>query len=152
MKKQRTLLTDNQDESLALADHITSFFNVAFGRHLKTSRATQQAISEALEAGYTTDEIRLAFWSARCIAGEQWIKDVLRKDATPELALRHKGGLNTATMRYARRWLDELSSRIGETDPTLVGHFLARLPEEMRESERELLRRNSISWEGEVSE
>ena len=151
MKDQRSLLPQGSD-ARELADRITAFFNVAFGRKLKTSRATITAITDALEVGYTQDEIRLAFWSARCIAGEQWIKDVLRKDATPELVLRFKGGLNSKTMKYAKQWLDELSSRIGETDQTLIGHLLARLPKEMQESERELLRRNSISWEGEVSE
>jgi hypothetical protein len=135
------------DPSWALADRCTKFFNVAFGRKLRTSRALRDAVFSALEAGYSEDDVRIAFWVARCLSGEGWLKDALQGDMSPDVILRFKGGTNPTTGKPAKRWLDELTSRASETKPLMVGNVLARLPQDMIEEERALLGRMSVSIE-----
>lgn len=134
------------EEAWALTEHVTRFFNSAFNRNLGPSRAIYDAVVGALEAGYSRDELRVAFWVARCVTGDAWMKDALQNDMFPDIVLRFKGGMNTKTGVPAKRWLDELTSRAGETNPVLVGAILDRLPPEMRAGEVELLTRNQIVW------
>jgi hypothetical protein len=101
----------------------------------------------AIESGYTHDELRLAFWVARCISGETWLKSALMKDLSPDIVLRHKGHTNPKTGQPAKRWLDELTSRANETNPILVGAVLQKLPAEMIDDERELLKRMEVAFE-----
>ncbi len=130
-----------------LAEYITKFVNAVFGRRLGLlgpSRSLQQAIKGALECGYTQDEIRMAFWAARCIPGESWINKQLQGDLQPEIVLRHSGGMNKITGKPAARWLDDLIEKADEINRPLVKVTLEALPEEMIDSERELLKRVGV--------
>lgn len=136
---QKRTRPDSQDELWKLTEHITRFVNVAFGRRLRPSRSLYDAVKAAFESGYTNEEMRLAFWVARCLVGDQWIKEVLAHDMTPELVLRHKGGINSRTGIPAKRWLDEMLARAGETNPTIVEAVVKNLPDDMRDGEVSLL-------------
>ena len=133
------------DEHWKLAEHITRFVNNAFGRRLRPSRALYDAIRAAAESGYSSDEMRTAFWVARCLSGDQWLKEVLQNDMSPEIVLRHKGGINPKTGSPSKRWLDELLARASETNSSLVVAILGRLPEDMRAGEDELLDRMEVT-------
>lgn len=143
----KKLLHDPESESWKLNERLTRFTNAAFGRRLRPSRSLHEAIISAEEAGYTHDEMRLAFWVARCIAGEGWLKVALQKDLSPEIVLRHKGHTNPKTGQPARRWLDDLVSRANETSPALVGGVLRKLPPDMNSDERDLLLRMEVPFE-----
>lgn len=135
---------DREGPTWRLCEHITRFINYAFSRRLRASRALHDAILAAQEGGYNEDEIRLAFWVARCIPGEDWLKDNLRKSLEPHLVLRYQGRLNTYTGKPAKRWLDDLLSRASETSPSLIKGTLNTLPEDMRAGEIELLERMDV--------
>lgn len=139
------------DETWQLNEHVTRFINAAFGRKLRPSRALHDAICAAIESGYSHDEIRIAFWVARCASGVAWIKDrMMAGDADTEIVLRHKGGMNPSTGKPAKRWLDDLLSRASETNPSLVNGVLTRLPKEMIDGERDLLRRMEVLVDGDT--
>lgn len=133
-----------------LNEHLVKFVNAAFGRILRPSRTLYDAIVSALEAGYTEDDLRLAFWCARCISGPLWVKDALMSGydkgpaASPDHVLRFKGGMNTTTGAPAKRWLDDLVSRAGEVNPITVEMILKSLPQDMQEEERKLLERTGV--------
>jgi hypothetical protein len=130
-----------------ITDHITMFVNNAFGRRLRRSRALYDAILDALLSGYSEDELRVAFWTARTLTGndgQTWLCDALSRDLPPEIVLRFRGALNTRTGATAKRHLDELLSRVDETNPMLVSRVLEKLPEDMRAGEQELLGRMNV--------
>lgn len=150
-QKSQHLPPDRDSELWKLNVHLTRFVNVVFGRKLRPSLALYDAIVSAESAGYTHDDMRLAYWVARCIVGDGWLKSTLQamgdNALSPDILLRHHGGINPKTGQPAKRWLDELVSRASETNPMLVGSVLGRLPEDMIEGERELLRRNEVPFE-----
>lgn len=128
--------------------HLTRFANAAFGRVLRPSRSLHDAVVAARESQYTEDEIRLAIWVAACLGGEEWIKQAIKnKTIQLEVLLRHKGGYNQRSGQPAKRWLDDLLSRADETSPALVGHVLRRLPPDMIEEEKALLKRMLVAFE-----
>ncbi len=130
-----------------IADNITHFVNNVFGRKLGLmgpSRSLQQAVQKALDDGYTEDEIRMAFWAARCVTGESWINKQLQGDLQPEIVLRHSGGMNKITGKPAMRWLDDLVEKAAEINKPLVRATLETLPESMRPREEELLKRVGV--------
>jgi len=140
---------NRDDETWRLNEHVTRFVNVAFGRKLRASRALHDAICSALEAGYSQDEVRIAFWVARCASGDAWLKErIMAADIGIEIVLRHKGGMNASTGKPAKRWLDELLSRASETNPSLLAGVLVRLPQDMIDGERKLLRRMEVPVDG----
>lgn len=154
MARTRVTRPGDDDVDWALTRHLTAFVNAAFGRRLRPSLSLYDAVRAAVEAGYTGDEIRLAFWVARC-GNDAWLKDALRADGVtdqrgrtyhmgPDVVLRHKGGLNTMTGNAAKRWLDDLLSRASETSPALVAAILRELPAEMRPDELSLLQRMEV--------
>lgn len=148
MARKSTEAPSLESESWKLTEHLTRFTNLVFGRKLRASRALHDAVVSAEESGYTHDEMRLAFWVARCISGETWLKTALQKDQlSPDIVLRHKGHTNPKTGQPAKRWLDELVSRANETNPLLVGAVLSKLPADMIEGERELLTRMEVAFE-----
>jgi hypothetical protein len=135
------------DEAWRLTEHITWFVNIAFVRKLRPNRALCDSIRAALESGYSEDEIRLAFWVSRCIAGDHWLKQKLIEHAVmPELVLRHKGGINIKTGAPAKRWLDELLACAQETNPALIAAILRRIPDDAREGETAMLKRVNVVW------
>jgi hypothetical protein len=139
-------LPQRSKEATDLARHITQFVNAAFGRklgRLGPSRNLVDAVQEALDYGYSDIEVRMAFWSARCIPNS-WIGAALAGTTQPELVLRHKGGMNTITGKPAKRWLDDLTDSVGEINPRLAAAILRTLPEEMQQGERELLQHAGI--------
>lgn len=146
----RKQLSMRNDEAWKLNEHLIEFVNNAFGRRLRPSRTLYDAIVAALDAGYQEDDIRLAFWCARCIPGQLWIKDALTAGydkgsmASPEHVLRFRGGMNNSTGVPAKRWLDDLISRADEVNPVTVEMVLKHLPESIREDERQLLERNKV--------
>lgn len=128
--------------ALALTEHLTTFVNVAFGRRLGLlgpSRSLYDAVVSALEDGYTDAEMRLAFWIARCLPGDEWIKMQLQGTLAPEIVLRHLGKTNPVTGKPSVRWLDDLLARAGEVNPVVVATVLGSLPDDIRQGERELL-------------
>lgn len=143
----KPLLHDPESETWKLTERLTRFTNAAFGRRLRPSRALHEAVVSAVESRYTFDEMRLAFWVARCISGEGWLKTALQEDLSPDIVLRHKGHVNPKSGQPARRWLDELISRANETNPTLIGAVLRRLPADMIEEEAALLKRMEVPYE-----
>ena len=144
----RTKQLFSNEEQQALAVKIVRFFNAAFARKVIGSRALIEAIVSAEDAGYTHDEMRIAFWAARCLDdGDNWLRGVLKSGAGPELVLRHAGHVNPITGKPAKRWLDDLTSRIRETNPAIVGRILNSLPEDMREDEASLLERMEVAYE-----
>jgi len=139
----RALMVDpHRPKAEALMGPIVRFFNAAFGRRSTGSRELVDALASALADGYTEDEIRVAFWVARCVTGKaSWLSEQLRADLLPHIVLRHAGRLNTVTGKEAKRWLDDLLARRLEVNTTMVKSLLAGLPEDMREGEIELLTR-----------
>lgn len=138
---------DEGSAEFRLAHHLTAFVNAAFGRSLRTSRALVEAAQEALEAGYTEDELRTAFWTTAGLQG-YWLRTALRDGMIgPEIVLRFKGGTNSQTGKPAKRWLDETIARAHETNPLIVGMTLRRLPAEMLADEKALLGRVKIDYE-----
>ena len=130
-----------------IADNITHFVNKVFGRRLGLlgpSRSLREAVQKALEDGYTEDELRMAFWVARCVAGDNWIGSQLQANMQPEIVLRHCGGMNKETGKPAARWLDNLIEKAGEINKPLVNATLAILPDDMRLREEELLKRVGV--------
>ena len=130
-----------------IADNVTNFVNKVFGRKLGLmgpSRSLQQAVQKTLDDGYTEDEIRIAYWAARCIPGEAWVGVQLQGDLQPEIVLRHSGGMNKITGKPAVRWLDDLVEKAAEINKLLVHATLKTLPESMRLKEEELLERVGI--------
>lgn len=135
-----------------LTEHLTTFVNSAFGRRLGIlgpSRSLYDAVSSAIDDGYTKDECRIAFWVARCLPGNEWIKTELQATLPPEIVLRHCGNTNPVTGKPAVRWLDDLLARAGEINPTLAFAVWRGLPQEMREGEREILSQIGIEVYGE---
>jgi hypothetical protein len=145
--KKRTLLTDPlRPAAERLSAHITRFFNVAFGRHTVGSRELVGAVLDALADGYSEDEIRIAFWIARCVTGEAaWLSERLRSTLLPPVVLRHHGRLNNITGKEAMRWLDDLLARRLETNQAMMKSLWSSLPEDMKEDERELLARMGVT-------
>jgi len=139
---------DNNDPAWVLAEHLVKFTNVSLGRKLRPSRALYDAVTEALDAGYTQDDLRVAFWSAVGLPNH-WIRRALREDLSPEVLLRFKGGTNPKSGVPAKRWLDELVARADETNPVLIGQTLSRLPQQMRDCEREFLTKVGMSFDEE---
>lgn len=116
------------------------FFNLAFGRNVRGSREFIESVSTALWAGYYPDELRIAFWVARCSSGKaSWLGEQLRGDMLPYIVLRHQGRLNNVTGKEAKRWLDDLLARAGEMNPVMVKALLEVLPEDVRASEGAML-------------
>lgn len=115
-------------QARGLADKIVKFVNLTWGRKLRPSLGLVQAVDEALEAGYTPDQIRAVYWTAAC-GGDDFIKRVLhpREGRGPELALRHKGGTNPDSGKPAVRWLDALWEKVGEMDGRQVAALVIRL-------------------------
>lgn len=144
---KKTLPFDVESEEWKLTERLTRFTNAAFGRKLRPSRSLYEAVLSAAESGYTFDEMRLAFWVARCISGEGWLKGALQNDLSPEIVLRHKGHQNPKTGQPAKRWLDELTSRASETNAALIGAILTKLPADLIEEERALLKRMEVPIE-----
>lgn len=144
MKKELDAKRWEAAESLAY--HITDFFNVAFGRRTAASRQFIEAIYGALTDRYTANEIRIAFWAARCLTGKAaWLSDRLRADLLPHIVLRHSGRINNITGKESVRWLDELLARLPEISTPMVTALLKSLPEHMQQSERELLNHMGVS-------
>jgi len=135
-------------EAEELAAHLVRFFNAAFGRNIRGSREFIDSVSAALNSGYAKDELRLAFWVARCSAGKAaWLTEQLRGDMLPHIVLRHHGRLNNVTGKEAKRWLDDLLARAGEANPTMTKALLNLLPADMREEELALLTRMGMKCE-----
>lgn len=128
-----------------LTEHITRFFNVAFNRRTTGSRELVDAVLSALADGYSEDEIRLAFWIARCVTGKAaWLSEQLRADLMPHIVLRHQGRLNNITGKEAKRWLDDLLARRLEANRTMLNSLLGALPPDMQAEEIELLKRMGV--------
>jgi hypothetical protein len=130
------------DPRWRLAERIVLFVNTVFDRKLRTSRALYDAVVSALDNGYTEDEIRIACWAARCT--ENWLREMLGEGLGPEYILRFKGGTNPETGKEAKRWLDEMSSRIDEMNPIVVGRVLKLFPDDFQKEEREFLTRLGV--------
>lgn len=132
-----------------LADHVTKFFNVAFGRKTRPgSRLLVDGVYDALKDGYSPDEIRIAFWVARCVTGKAaWLSEALRADLLPHIVLRHHGRLNNVTGKEAKRWLDEMLERLPEASTAMMKSLYAILPDDMKQGERELLARMGVQIE-----
>lgn len=149
-KPKQKELFNKESDSWLLNVHITKFVNAVFGRKGRPSLAMYDAILSAEEAGYSHDDMRLAFWVARCLPGDEWLAKNLHMDGAkldPELVLRHHGHINPKTGNPAKRWLDHLTSRADETNPMLVGAVLRKLPPDMIDGERELLQRMKVALE-----
>jgi hypothetical protein len=130
-----------------LSARLVRFFNVAFGRNVRGSREFVDAVSSALNDGYHEDELRLAFWVARCSAGKAaWLTEQLRGDMLPHIVLRHHGRLNNVTGKEAKRWLDDLLARAGEANPTMMKALFNQLPADMQDEEQALLVRMGMKW------
>ena len=140
---KRALMVDpHRPTAEALAGPIVRFFNAAFGRRTTGSRELVDALTSALADGYTEDEVRVAFWVARCVTGKAaWLSEQLRADLMPHIVLRHAGRLNTVTGKEAKRWLDDLLARRLEVNTTMIKSLLSALPDDMREGEADLLMR-----------
>lgn len=136
------------DSGWALTEHVTRLVNALFRRRLRASRSLYDAITEALDAGYREDELRVVPWVARCLF-QGWITGALARDLPPEILYRFKGGMNPKSGQPARRWLDELLARAGEVAPDLVSAKLRDMPEDMREGEKALLTRMAVTFEEE---
>jgi len=132
--------------SWKLMEHVTRFSNHAWSRQLRSSRSLASAIESALEDGYSEDEVRLAFWCARCVIHDNWLKSAIGDEChlPPEIVLRHDGGINNQTGKPAVRWLDVLLSRADEMATRVVEEVMNSLPEDMRAGERELLTRMKV--------
>jgi hypothetical protein len=127
---------------------LVRFFNVAFGRNVRLSREFLHHVSEALWSGYSVDELRLAYWVARCSTGKAaWLSEQLRGDMLPHMVLRHKGRLNNVTGKEAMRWLDDLLARAGEANPAVMKSLFEKLPADMQDEEQALLVRMGMRWE-----
>jgi hypothetical protein len=135
------------DPNWKLAEHITEFVNIVFGRRLRASRALYAAVVEAKESGYTDDEIRIAYWAAAGLGG-YWVRQALKEDMSPEIVLRHKGGTNPRTGQPAQRCLDDLLARLGETNAVITKATLEQLEQKMgpgyAEEENQLLKRMNV--------
>ena len=142
-KKKKALHPKAED----LAKHLIEFFNVAFDRRVRGSKEFREAVSSALSSGYSSDEIRLVFWVARCSTGKaSWLGEQLRHDLLPHIVLRHHGRLNNVTGKEAKRWLDDLLARAGEANEFMIKALYERLPPELQEGEKELLERMDMRW------
>jgi hypothetical protein len=141
--KEPKRVPEREAEAKRITKHITRFFNVAYGRNTTGSRELIDAVYSALEDRYSEDEIRVAYWAARCVTGKaSWLGERLRAgDVLPPMVLRHHGGINNQTGKPAVRWLDEMIARALESNPVLVKALLDSLPEDMRPGEEELLKR-----------
>ena len=140
------VVAERWDAAEKLAAHLTAFFNVAFSRRTACSRQFIEAIYAALEDRYKSDEIRMAFWAARCLTGKAtWLSDRLREDLLPHIILRHSGRINNQTGKESVRWLDELLARVPEVSMPMVAALLKSLPADMQQGERELLNRMGVT-------
>jgi hypothetical protein len=144
---KRTLLVDpHRPAAEKLSQHITRFFNAAFNRRTTGSRELVDAVTSALADGYTEDEIRIAFWIARCVTGKAaWLSEQLRSDLMPHIVLRHHGRLNNVTGKEAKRWLDDLLARRLEANTAMLTALYNTLPEDMRAEEIALLQRMGLA-------
>jgi hypothetical protein len=135
-------------ESDWLTVHLVEFFNVAFSRNIRGSREFSESVSAALWDGYTPDEIRLAFWVARCSTGKAaWLGEQLRGDLLPHIVLRHHGRLNNVTGKEAKRWLDDLLARAGEINVPMMKSLFNSLPDRLKDNEQALLVKMGMRWE-----
>jgi len=119
--------------AVSLAAWAVAFVNVTWGRRLRASKALVDAVAEALDAGYSEDDIRSAFWVTATLGGNDWLKDAMRpgdRPLAPEVVLRFHGGTNPVTGKEAARWLDDRLARVEETSGSLVAGVLARLKRE----------------------
>ena len=146
---QKTKAPDRESKAWKLTEWVAKFCSAVFNRRFKPSRAVYEQISSAMnEYGYTEDDIKLAYWAAKCIPGEWLGLKIEAREIGPDLVVRHKGGHNSITGKPAKQWLDDLTSRSGEMNPVIVGRVLNfALPQEMREEEKELLDREGIKYE-----
>jgi hypothetical protein len=134
-------------EAERLAGRLVKFFNVAFERNIRGSREFIHSVSAALWSGYHQDELRLAFWVARCSTGKAaWLCEQLRGDMLPHIVLRHHGRLNNVTGKEAKRWLDDLLARAGEANQPMMKALFESLPEDMKDDEAALLTRMGLGW------
>lgn len=145
-QKKASKMKEQHKDAPALTEHLRKFFNAAFGRNVRSSRLLLDHVSSALSDGYSEDEIRIAFWVARCSTGKStWLCEQLRSgELLPHIVLRHHGRLNNVTGKEAKRWLDELLARAGEVNMVMVTALLDSLPAEMRPGEEELLARMEL--------
>lgn len=129
MKKQAKIVTQTARD---LAEKIVKFVNLAWGRRLRSSLGLVEAVQDALDVGYTPDQIRGVYWSAACQDG--FIRGVLTaaEGGSPELCLRHKGGTNPETGKSAKRWLDLLWETVSEMRPNLISELLVDLATAVR--------------------
>ena len=135
-------------QAAEVADKIVRFFNFAFNRNVRGSRELLHHVSTALKNGYAEDELRLAFWVARCSTGKaSWLSDQLKSDLLPHIVLRHQGRLNNITGKEAKRWLDDLLARAGEINVPMMKALFNSLPDDMKDSEQALLVRMGMRWE-----
>ena len=143
---KRSLLVDpHRPAAERLSLHITRFFNAAFGRRTTGSRELVDAVTGALADGYSEDEIRIAFWIARCVTGKAaWLSEQLRSDLMPHIVLRHHGRLNNVTGKEAKRWLDDLLARRLEVNTQMLKSLLGIVPPDMQADEIELLKRMGV--------
>lgn len=132
-----------------LSKHLVRFFNAAFSRNVRGSREFVEAVSSALSDGYSEDEIRLAFWVARCSTGKAtWLSDQLKSgELLPHIVLRHHGRLNNVTGKEAKRWLDDLLARAGEMNVPMMKALFNTLPDDMKDYEQALLVRCDLRWQ-----
>jgi hypothetical protein len=143
---KRALLVDpHRPAAEQLSLHLTQFFNAAFGRRTTGSRELVDAVTSALADGYSEDEVRIAFWIARCVTGKAaWLSEQLRSDLMPHIVLRHHGRLNNITGKEAKRWLDDLLARRLEVNQAMVKSLLEKMPPSMQADEIELLKRMGV--------
>lgn len=131
-----------------LAKHLIRFFNHSFSRNARGSREFVDSVSSALYDKYTPEELRLAFWVARCSTGKAaWLGEQLKGDMLPHIVLRHHGRLNNQTGKEAKRWLDDLLARAGETNPAMMKALFNSLPADMQDGEQALLIKMEMRWE-----
>lgn len=147
-KKKKQYKKFTHPDAEALAKHLIRFFNIAFRRNIRGSREFVDAVSDALNDKYPADEIRLAFWVARCSSGKAtWLSERLRTDMLPHIVLRHHGRVNNQTGKEAMRWLDDLLARANEASKSMLQALFESLPDDMKPGEKELLDRLGLRWE-----
>lgn len=132
MTKHRKGIAD--PNAVKLAAWAVEFVNTAWGRRLRASKSLVDSIADALENGYTRDEVRSAFWVTATLVGDDWPKEAMRpgdRAIAPEIILRFHGGVNPQSGKEAVRWLDDRLARVEETSAPLIQTVLARLRKAM---------------------
>jgi hypothetical protein len=128
------------DQARDLMEQLTKFFNVAFQRKTAGGIEFLGEIIRALRDGYGPEELRVAYWVARCLTGKaSWLSGALRGDLLPSIVLRHDGGINPKTGKPAVRWLDDMLARRMEVSHAMVQALYDNLPDDLKESEKEIV-------------